>query len=83
MGRGKTSRRGVEGVLKGGGGRGLRQGVGPLRKLPCALLVHAEAAAESLLNLSVEHTECEWVKKCRGAGEVWPQPTRVAAPEEL
>lgn len=81
MGRGKTSRRGVEGVLKGEGGRGLRQGVGPLRKLPCALLVHAEAAAESLLNFSVEHAECEWVKKCRGG--VWPQPTRVAAPEEL
>lgn len=74
MGRGKTSRRGVEGVLKGEGGRGLRQGVGPLRKLPCALLVHAEAAAESLLNFSVEHAECEWVKKCRGGGRSGPSP---------
>lgn len=68
MGRGKTSRRGVEGVLKGEGGKGLRKGVEPLRKLPCALLVHAEAAAEWLLNFFVEHAECEWVEKWGGGG---------------
>jgi hypothetical protein len=47
--RGKTRRKRVEGVLKGEGERELRQGVGPLGKLLCALLVHFEAAAESLL----------------------------------
>lgn len=44
-------------MLKGEGGRELRQGVEHLGKLLCALLVLSEAAAESRLTFSVEHNE--------------------------
>lgn len=78
--RGKTSRRGIERSAERRGRERIEAGVGAFKKID--LLIHAEAAAEWLLNFSVDREErkCEWIKKFGG---VWPQPTRVAAPEEL